>query len=201
MLRAIPTPMEIKTETQGAKSDSLPPWPSEPPAATAGTAVSAVSSVTPVSDVRDGTDAPELELELGERESGLVLTVDPRVPALEEQIAGLERQRAADAEQIARMTADLEKLDALARVGEALRESSLVQIRRLAVLEREAEGAKTALAAATAERDELRTRMQGLEDELAAIREALVAADAGARAATQALEDVTRALSVVRPKG
>ena len=100
------------------------------------------------------------------------------------------------------MSADLGRLDDLSRAEKALRESSLVQIRRLAVLEREAEAAKTALATVTAERDELRARVQELEDEAAAIREVFAAAESAAAAATTAVEGVTRALEVaaVRPK-
>jgi chromosome segregation ATPase len=169
--------MQTKNEAGGAKTDTLPPWPSEPPASTGAA-------------------------ELDGRTTALVLSVDPRMAALEERVEILQRERAADAEQLAKMTADLSKLDDLSRAEKALRESSLVQIRRLAVLEREAEGAKTALAGATAERDGLRARTQALEDEVAVLRDALGAAEAGARAAATALESVTQALevAVVRPK-
>jgi len=165
--------MQTKNET---KSDSLPPWPSEPPATS------------------DPADV--------ERASGLVLSIDPRTAVLEAELAHLVRLREADAEQIAKMSADLGRLDDLSRAEKALRESSLVQIRRLAVLEREAEAAKTALATVTAERDELRARVQELEDEAAAIREVFAAAESAAAAATTAVEGVTRALEVaaVRPK-
>jgi chromosome segregation ATPase len=165
--------MQTKNET---KSDSLPPWPSEPPA------------------TNDPADV--------ERTSGLVLSVDPRTAVLEAELAQLLRQREADAAQIAKMTADLTRLDDLSRAEKALRESSLVQIRRLAVLEREAEAAKTALAGATAEREALRSRTEQLEGDLRALREAFATAEAAATAAATALAGVTRALEVaaVRPK-
>ncbi len=164
--------MQTKNDPGVKPSDSLPPWPSEPPA-TAGPAG------------RDGSEAGDAGDAGGASDprSGLIKVpeqmAEPAGAGLVERVATLEQERAD-----------------LARAEKALRESSLVQIRRLAALEREAETTKSALAAAVAEREALRARNEALEDESLALREAVAAAEAGMRDASAALADVTRALEV-----
>jgi phage-related minor tail protein len=159
-----------KNEIKGAKPESLPPWPSEPPAD---------------SSASDG---------IAERTSGLVRSADARSDELAEKLAALELARAEDAERIAKMTADLARLEDVTRAEKALRDSSLVQIRRLAVLEREAETAKAALATMTAEKDTLAARAAALEEELTALRATLGATGESVRTTVKALADVVRAL-------
>ena len=170
-----------KNEITGAKPESLPPWPSEPPTDSGTHAANANG---------DGGDLDGIE----ERMSGLVRAGDTRSDELAEQLASLELARAEDAARIAKMTTDLARLDDVTRAEKALRDSSLVQIRRLAVLEREAEAAKTALAATTAERDTLLARSSTLEEELGALRVTLRSAEDNVRTTVKALADVVRAL-------
>lgn len=114
----------------------------------------------------------------GDRTSGLVRSREPDAAELEELVAALERERALDAERMA-----------------TLRESSLVQIRRLAALEREIDSAKNALASASAERDALRTRVNVLETETTELRDELRAANYRAQKTAEVLNGIARAIA------